>query len=268
MNRQIRNKNKIKKNQMKEETDEKDLNLEVTDKDNLIESNSSKKTNFDRLKSKIKLNLSFSDTVINVLTVSFGVLLATFLNYIVIRQNEKNEAEQFLKGLYLDLEKDHSELVLDLDSFKNSSKGFKYYYNTSKLEDLQNDSIKTHRNFIFNYVLWYPNSGRFEGLKSSGKIYYIENENLRNEILDFYQEVIPVQLGISNYYKSQHERLRIYIEDTNSSKGVESLLLEPKGKIILLKCIALQKPIIKIYENTILKTETIMKLIKNEIDNN
>lgn len=211
-----------------------------------------------------RTNHRISDSFINVLTVSFGVLLAAYINHLVQNNKEQNEADQFLVGLYSDLESDHAELINDLNSFKKSSKGFTYYYQIESKEEFVKDSIRKHQNFIYNYVLLFPNIGRFEGFKSSGKIYYIENEELRNEILNFYQETTPVLIGVSNYYNSQSERLRIYIEEVDTEMGIEELLVEPKGKIILQKCMSLQLAIIKLYEDAILKTEKIMSLIKDE----
>lgn len=210
----------------------------------------------------LKPDFKFSNTVINIITVSFGVLLAALINYLAISQGEKNEAQHFLEGLQQDLQKDHDELISDLASYKKTIHAFNYYYGIEEESELHPDSIVKHKDFIYSYILLFPNAGRYEGFKSSGKMYFINNTTLRDKILDFYQETTPVIIGISNHYNSQSERLRIYMEETHETTTPERLLITPKGKMILQKCMALHTPVVKMYEDAIHKTEEILELIE------
>lgn len=212
--------------------------------------------------SLFKFNRRYSDILINIFSVTFGVLLAAYINFLVEKKKETHEVNIFLSGLYEDLRSDLEELQSDMNSFQENEAAFYYFYRINSAEQLEKDSVNKYRNFIFNYVLFYPNSGRFDGFKSSGKLYYIENEVLRNEILDLYQETLPVLIGSTNYYNTQQERLRLYIEEVDNEKNRYDLLISPKGKIILMKCISLHSVIISMYKNSISKTEKILALIE------
>ena len=52
--------------------------------------------------------------------------------------------------------------------------------------------------------------GRFEGFESSGKMGYIEDTELQNDIMDLYQENIPALNWGADYYNAMKIRLREY----------------------------------------------------------
>ena len=78
-------------------------------------------------------------------------------------------------------------------------------------EKLNRDTITKYNRWIFNTTGLVPNSGRFEGFKSSGKIGTIENKELQNNIMDLYQENIPNLINSTNYYTSKKQSLFEYV---------------------------------------------------------
>jgi len=73
------------------------------------------------------------------------------------------------------------------------------------------DTIRNYYTWIFNTTGLVPNSGRFEGFKSSGKIGTIENKDLQNNIMDLYQENIPNLINSTNFYTSKKQSLFEYV---------------------------------------------------------
>ena len=53
------------------------------------------------------------------------------------------------------------------------------------------DSVNFHAYKLFHNVYFFPNTNRYEALKSTGKIEVIENEQLQNDVIDLYQTKIP-----------------------------------------------------------------------------
>ena len=99
----------------------------------------------------------------------------------------------------------------DKNSFTQSQKAFNYITNRKLNESLNPDTIGHYYTWIFNTTGLVPNSGRFEGFKSSGKIGTIENKNLQNNIMDLYQENIPNLINSTNFYTSKKQSLFEYV---------------------------------------------------------
>jgi hypothetical protein len=110
-------------------------------------------------------------------------------------------------GLKQDLQTDIDEMKQDKESFMTSRKAFNYIAGRKLNESLSNDTIQKYAGWIFNTTGLVPNSGRFEGFKSAGKIGTIENRELQNNIMDLYQENIPNLINSTNFYTLKKQRL-------------------------------------------------------------
>jgi hypothetical protein len=89
--------------------------------------------------------------------------------------------------------------------------------------------VDKHYNRLFNATGLVPNNGRFEGFKSSGKIGNIENVELQNNIMDLYQEDIPMVLLSSNAYGGRKRQFQDYVYQnkkrlTDSTNNLTELL--------------------------------------------
>jgi len=84
-----------------------------------------------------------------------------------------------------------------------SGKAFAYLVSVGMNDPVHPDSMIKYNNYIFNTTGLVPNSGRFEGFKSSGKIGTIENKDLQNDIMDLYQENIPGLITSTAYYTAK-----------------------------------------------------------------
>ena len=180
-------------------------------------------------------------------------------------RHEQHQVHSFMKGVRTDLTKDMAEMKEDIQAYENQKKAFQYLGNIPKDQFANSDSLKYYAPYFYNFTGYDGNTGRYEGFKSSGKIGFIENDDLQNSILDLYEEKIP-RLSIStDFYKTQKLKFVDYITDNavdyptgNIIKVMASAPIKTRSQIYLSSV----NQIIFNYENCL----TQMKLILKEID--
>ncbi|MGC4022872.1 MAG: hypothetical protein QM734_13455 [Cyclobacteriaceae bacterium] len=124
------------------------------------------------------------EVFIIVVAVSISLLLERWREKSLDREHET----EFLEGLKTDLISDIEEMRGDSVSYMKLMKAYGYFIRNAKKPM---DSAQFYINSIYSAASFQANSSRFEGLKSSGKLDIIEDSELRNRILLFYQENIP-----------------------------------------------------------------------------
>ncbi|WP_210519819.1 hypothetical protein [Hymenobacter terricola] len=103
---------------------------------------------------------------------------------------ERAEERKFLTGLRADLTSDLVELRGDSLAYAQLVQGYRYFRGLSP-KTLNADTVRKYQWTLYNSTNLLPNSSRFEGFKSAGKLSLIEDDELLNDILDNYQELIP-----------------------------------------------------------------------------
>ena len=122
--------------------------------------------------------------------------------------------------------------------------------------------------WIFNTTGLVPNSGRFEGFKSSGKIGTIENKELQNNIMDLYQENIPNLINSTNFYTSKKLGLFEYVNMnrkriTDSTSNLVPVLSSDPVYNICVSLTFVQEILIR-YDTCINKMNRIISDINNQ----
>src|SRR4030095_2533532 len=158
---------------------------------------------------------------LEIIIIVFAVSLSIYLHDRSELKHQRHETKEFLLGLKEDLETDIEEMKGDRNSFIESGKAFTYITNIKMNEHLNPDSMNKYYGYVFNITGLIPNSGRFEGFKSSGKIGTIENKKLQNDIMDLYQENIPNIIVRTNFYTAKKQKLFEYIA-TNGKRATDS----------------------------------------------
>ncbi len=151
----------------------------------------------------------------------FAITISIYFHDRSVLKHQRHETKEFLLGLKQDLATDIEEMNQDKISFMQSEKAFKYITSRKLGEPLNADTISKYHGYIFNTTGLVPNSGRFEGFKSSGKIGTIENKELQNNIMDLYQENIPNLINSTNFYTSKKQGLFEYV-NMNSKRTSDS----------------------------------------------
>jgi hypothetical protein len=147
----------------------------------------------------------------------FAVTLSIWLHDRSEHKHEQAQVKQFLVGLREDLLRDIQEMESDSLSYTRSSSAFRYFSGIDQ-SGPDKDSMKQYSNFLINTTMLVPNSGRYEGFKSSGKLINIEDQKLQDNIADLYQESYPAILASTDAYIKRKEILiSFYLDNIHTN---------------------------------------------------
>lgn len=205
---------------------------------------------------------------LEIVIIVFAVSLSIYLHDRSESKHQQHETKEFLLGLKQDLETDITEMKADIQSFEKSSKGFSYVTSRKINEPLHPDSMRKYINWLFNTTGLVPNSGRFEGFKSSGKIGTIADKELQNNIMDLYQENIPNLIASTNFYTAKKHKLWEHVavstkRVTDSTTNLLAVLATDQSFNISITLTSV-KEIIDRYDTCIAKMKTIIEAINKE----
>jgi len=217
-------------------------------------------------KTKSSFLHKLSEFIAEILIIVFAITLSIYFHDRSELKHQRHEAKAFLLGLKQDLTTDIEEMNSDKKSYQNSGVIFRYITNRKLNEKLNADTISKYSNWIFNTTGLIPNSGRFEGFKSSGKIGTIENKKLQDYIMDLYQENIATLIVSTNDYTAKKQRLFEYLEAntkriTDSTNNRVSALASDQA-LNICSSLTFVKQILQRYDTCINK----MRLIIGEIN--
>jgi hypothetical protein len=132
------------------------------------------------------------DVSIDIFIIVFAVTLSIWLHGWSDHRKEQKEVSEFLKGLKGDLTNDillieeNKKAISRVDSDFTSIIAL---YTTRSIDTVSQKIISHH--LYFDLRVTHPNIARYEGFKSSGKIGTIENDSLKQNILVYYQQMLP-----------------------------------------------------------------------------
>lgn len=210
------------------------------------------------------------EVLFEILIIVFAVTFAAFIERTREHYKEKSEAKEFLLGLKNDLAYETKQLKssrADMDSLREN------YTFLAKLNQNIIDSVIDGdiRGQSFNIPKFNTRivNGRYDGFKSSGRIQTIENDSLRNDILQFYEEDISSIDFAENVFNANQVRLEDYVlnngeENPQTLKDVFKLLDTYKCKLILKFTLSYSDAVKRDYDKAIIHAEKIEKEIDKE----
>lgn len=206
--------------------------------------------------------------LIEIFIIVFAVSLSIWLHDKSEHTHQQKEVKEFLLGLREDLLADINEMNDDKISYLNQGKVFEYITSVKLNQSLSIDSLQKYQNFLYNITRLQQNNGRFEGFKASGKIGYIEDKRIQNDIMDLYQENIPSLLASADsYIRRKNQLLDFGIKNrkkiTDSTTNVSTILLTDEAQN-LSGFLANTVEIINRYDICINKMKTIITEIENK----
>lgn len=129
------------------------------------------------------------EIVIEIFIIVFAVTLSIWFHNWSDHRREQKETEEFLKGLKEDLAKDIKLLEENKKTFAHVNANFNFISALNDNKTIDTASEKTiSQHMGFELCSTHPNTARYEGFKSSGKIGTIENDSLKQNILVYYQQ--------------------------------------------------------------------------------
>ena len=132
------------------------------------------------------------EIVIEIFIIVFAVSLSIWFHGWSDHRREQAEAAEFLKGLKEDLEKDIRQLENNGHDKIEMDSNYKFIqlHANDRVKDTAIDK-EVGRRLYYDLHLTRVNSARYEGFKSSGKMETIDNDSLKQNILEYYQQVMP-----------------------------------------------------------------------------
>jgi len=210
------------------------------------------------------------DFLTEIIIIVFAVTISIWFHNNSEHRHQQEDVKTFLLGLQKDLTADIAEMQDDKHSYEMQKAVFSYIYHTKPGEKLNRDSLDYYYNWIYNTTGLNPNNGRFEGFKSSGKIGFIENDSLQNDIMDLYQENIPSLLTATTSYVSHKNMLFEYLQktlrrSTDSTTNLADVLNTEEAHNIS-RVLSSTNEITGRYDATINKMRKIIAEIKKEYE--
>jgi len=151
------------------------------------------------------------EILIEILIIVFAVSFAVYMEKEREHAHERKEVKEFLLGLKADLENDRKEMKEDIWGYELSAKWLNYFIREKTIDK---DSLKTYSWVLISKTHLIANKGRYEGFKASGKMNTIENHELRNRILDFYEErIVGLTNATQDYMDFKDQMLQIFYRE-------------------------------------------------------
>lgn len=207
-----------------------------------------------------------AEIFIEMLIIVFAVFFAVFLERLREHNHEQQEVKEFLLGLKTDLAADIDEMNGDTAyGYSQQQQSLKFFAGTKVLVA---DSVRLNQNVLLSETHLLINGGRYEGFKASGKMNTIKNMELRNSILDLYQEkLIGLTNATARHLSVKREmNKRIMALRKNTGTKADNLVEVMTNNEIRNYCILLSdtREIMRYYRMAILLSKKIIELINEE----
>lgn len=210
------------------------------------------------------------EVLFEILIIVFAVTFAAFIERTREHYKEKSEAKEFVLGLKNDLVYETKQLKsskAEMDSLR-ANYIFLIKLNANIIDSVAGGDVHGQSFNIPKFSTRIIN-GRYDGFKSSGKIQTIENDSLRNDILQFYEEDLPFIDFAENVFNANQARLEDYVlnnseENPQTLKEVFKLLDTYKCKLILKFTLSYSDGVKRGYDKAIAHAEKIEKEIDKE----
>jgi hypothetical protein len=206
----------------------------------------------------------FKDVLVEIGIIVFAITLSIWLHGWQEHKNQQTEAKEFLEDLKVDLENDIADLEKQNAYLMTTVEKCNLFKIPKKVDSLlkQKESDTIYLNL--NPVSKIRNTGNYEGFKSSGKIAFIENRQLKKHILRYYQQIVPEKDDRQVYYNSLVIELAKELNTTDYSQFLTSILKSEKAKGILDNCELQAAQIAEINKDVIKSAKEIIVEIESE----
>ena len=216
-------------------------------------------------KSEHTLGEKIKEIIIEIFIIVFAVTLSISLHSWSEHKHQQEEVAAFLANLKNNLKDDIESIDREVKEYQKTNDS---YEKILALTTFQLDSIyksKSKVNFPIHSHWQTLNVGNYEGFKSSGKIGYIEDEKLKQKILNYYQIFVPAVNEVDKVY---NDFLFKCFDKTieNADKPEEKLYSDPKYKKTIEYLVTIGKNNIRVYnENTKPLAVELIKEIEKEL---
>ncbi|WDF63009.1 DUF6090 family protein [Flavobacterium sp. KACC 22763] len=205
------------------------------------------------------------EIIIEIFIIVFAVTLSIWLHGWSEHRHQQEEVSVFLANMKNDLKNDVESIDREIHAYQKTNAD---YEKILALTPSQLDSIyksKGKVNFPIHSHGQTLTIGNYESFKSSGKLGYIEDEKLKQKILNYYQIFVPAANEVDKMYTEFLFKC-FDKEIENADKPEKELYSDPKYKKTLAYLVKLGKNNIRVYkENTKPLAVELIKEIDKEL---
>jgi len=171
---------------------------------------------------------------IEIFIIVFAVSFSIWLHGMNEYKREQKEVKMFYINTKEDLEQDIKWLKSDVEEYRKEEARLSDIFNLStlKLDSLKQRNVDIA--FPMHVFMNKINNGNYEGFKSSGKIGFIENEDLKKAILNYYQQDALKIIEMNNIYNQYLIKTLDSFEDIKDEKDLLSQKIQLKIKFLSL----------------------------------
>jgi hypothetical protein len=144
---------------------------------------------------------------IEIFIIVFAVTLSIWFHAWSDHRHEQKEVHEFLSGLKNDLTNDILLIQENRNTIVRVDSNFMALLaliNSKSIDTISERMIS--RRLYFELRITHTNIARYEGFKSSGRIGTIENDSLKQNILVYYQQMVPNLSDVENLVNSFQTR--------------------------------------------------------------
>lgn len=142
---------------------------------------------------------------IEIFIIVFAVTLSIWLHSWSEHRHEQEDVNKFLVELRENLSADIKILERDKKTAEELSKNYKFVMNLKESEVI-NGAVYDH--LAFDLLNTNFNVGSYEGFKSSGKIATIEKDDLKYNVLSYYQQSLPNLITEVNFINAEQLKVQ------------------------------------------------------------
>jgi hypothetical protein len=176
------------------------------------------------------------DFVVEILIIVFAVSISIWLHNWSEHSNEQKVTRTFLLGLRDDIKADIAETKEILETYKEYGSLYTWLSNLDPSKVPDKDSLRQALVTIRSNTFLRAHKSRFEGFLSAGKIMTIENDSLTQNILEYYEEILPEIGSSEGGWVTENDLLNTYLIDNTKDLGSDmskfQVLTTPKGKYL------------------------------------
>ncbi|MDQ6529475.1 DUF6090 family protein [Flavobacterium sp. LHD-85] len=216
-------------------------------------------------KSEHTLGEKVKEIIIEICIIVFAVTLSISLHSWSEHRHQQEEVRAFLANLRNDLKNDVESIDRELGMYQKTNADYEKILalTTSQLDSIYKSKGKV--NFPIHSHGQTMTIGNYESFKSSGKLGYIEDEKLKQKILNYYQIFVPAANEVDKMYTEFLFKC-FDKEIENADKPEKELYSDPKYKKTLAYLVKLGKNNIRVYkENTKPLAVELIKEIDKEL---
>jgi hypothetical protein len=169
-----------------------------------------------------------------VLIIVFGVTVSIWLANWNDKRKERAEVKEFLADIKEDLTQDTVMIHKRIRELKPYIEGYKFANNLTKSQLDSMEKVKGTIYLKFDIVPIQFNEGNYQGFKSSGKIGFIDNRDLKKQILTYHEQVLPGLKEIEKEHMGyQKVLMNTFFNDVYGNKSIKETFSDPKVKSII-----------------------------------